>query len=95
MGITQKALAAGVPVCVVPWGRDQLDVGRHVEVAGAGVALPKRALSVEALRSAVRRARLMRTGAERVARAFAASGGAPAAASVIEEVIPGAAGGGP
>lgn len=23
MGVTQKALAAGVPVCVVPFGRDQ------------------------------------------------------------------------
>ena len=42
MGITQKALAAGVPVCVVPFGRDQLEVARHVEVAGAGV---RRALS--------------------------------------------------
>jgi acyl-CoA synthetase (AMP-forming)/AMP-acid ligase II len=36
MGVTQKALAAGVPVCVVPFGRDQLEVARHVEVAGAG-----------------------------------------------------------
>jgi hypothetical protein len=36
MGITQKALAAGVPVCVIPFGRDQLEVARHVEIAGAG-----------------------------------------------------------
>jgi UDP:flavonoid glycosyltransferase YjiC (YdhE family) len=27
MGGTQKALAMGVPVCVVPWARDQLDGG--------------------------------------------------------------------
>ena len=26
MGITQKALAAGVPVCAVPFGRDQPEV---------------------------------------------------------------------
>src|SRR5215212_3613127 len=32
MGITQKALASGVPVCVVPFGRDQFDVARHVQV---------------------------------------------------------------
>jgi hypothetical protein len=30
-GVTQKALAAGVPVCVVPFGRDQLEVARRVE----------------------------------------------------------------
>jgi UDP:flavonoid glycosyltransferase YjiC (YdhE family) len=42
MGITQKALASGVPVCVVPFGRDQFDVVRHVEVAGAGFPAPCR-----------------------------------------------------
>ena len=29
----------GVPVCAVPFGRDQLEVARRVEVAGAGVQL--------------------------------------------------------
>ena len=32
MGVTQKALAAGVPVVVVPFGRDQPEVARRVEV---------------------------------------------------------------
>ncbi len=41
-GVTQKALAAGVPVCVVPFGRDQLEVARRVEVAAAGTRLPRR-----------------------------------------------------
>lgn len=89
MGITQKALAAGVPVCVVPWGRDQLDVGRHVEIAGAGVTLPRGRLGVEALRAAVRRTRSMRPGAERVAKGFTASGGPMAAAAVLEELLGG------
>ena len=40
MGITQKALAHGVPVVAVPFGRDQPEVARRVEVAGAGVRLP-------------------------------------------------------
>jgi UDP:flavonoid glycosyltransferase YjiC (YdhE family) len=40
-GVTQKALAAGVPVCVVPFGRDQLEVARRVEVAAAGTRLPR------------------------------------------------------
>ena len=30
MGATQKALARGIPVCVVPYGRDQLEVARRV-----------------------------------------------------------------
>ncbi|MHB1572287.1 MAG: glycosyltransferase, partial [Solirubrobacteraceae bacterium] len=29
MGATQKALAAGVPVCAVPFGRDQLEIARR------------------------------------------------------------------
>lgn len=86
MGITQKALAAGVPVCVVPWGRDQLDVGRHVELAQSGVVLPKGRLSVDRMRAAVAQTRTLRSGAQRVARAFAASGGAVRAADVLEEL---------
>lgn len=37
MGITQKAPAHGVPVVAVPFGRDQPEVARRVQVAGAGV----------------------------------------------------------
>ncbi len=44
MGITQKALAFGVPVCVVPWGRDQLDVAAHVVACGAGTRVGRRRL---------------------------------------------------
>jgi hypothetical protein len=35
MGAIQKALARGVPVCVVPHGHDHLEVVRRVEVRGA------------------------------------------------------------
>ena len=38
MGATQKALARAVPVCAVPFGRDQLEVARRVEVAEAGLS---------------------------------------------------------
>jgi MGT family glycosyltransferase len=79
MGITQKALASGVPVCVVPFGRDQLDVARHVEVAGAGTRLPAARLRPERLRTAVRRAISKKAGAERIAAAFSAAGGPQAA----------------
>jgi MGT family glycosyltransferase len=87
-GITQKALAAGVPACVVPFCRDQFDVARRVEVAGAGVRLHHRRLTPERLRSAVHKTIGMRVGAERVAQAFAAAGGSSAAADVVEELLP-------
>src|SRR4051812_15333383 len=92
-GTTQKALAAGVPVCVVPFHRDQFDVARRVEIADAGVKLHHRRLSPERLRAAVRAATEKRPGAERVARAFAAAGGASAAADAVEELLPAAAAG--
>src|SRR4029078_2730032 len=72
MGATQKALALGVPVCVVPFGRDQYEVARRVENAGAGSRLPARRLSPRRLREKVHEAIARRPGAERVARAFAA-----------------------
>ena len=86
MGITQKALAHGVPVVAVPFGRDQPEVARRVEVAGAGVRLPARKLSAERLRTAVHDAIGMRPGAERIAAAFRAAGGAPAAADALERL---------
>ena len=90
MGITQKSLAAGVPVCVVPFGRDQLEVARHVEVARAGTRLAPSRLTPARLRSAVAAARQCRAGAERIAAAFRAAGGARAAVDVLEELVPAA-----
>ncbi|MGZ4371518.1 MAG: nucleotide disphospho-sugar-binding domain-containing protein [Gaiellaceae bacterium] len=88
MGITQKALAHGVPVVAVPFGRDQPEVARRVEVAGAGVRLPARKLSPDRLRDAVRRAIELRPSAVRIAAAFTAAGGAIAAANELEALIP-------
>ena len=87
MGITQKALAAGVPVCVVPFGRDQFDVARHVEVAGAGTRLPASRLRPDRLRSAVREAMGKKEGAERIASAFASAGGPRAATEALERLL--------
>ena len=88
MGATQKALAAGVPVCVVPFGRDQLEVARRVEVAGAGTRLPASKLRPDRLRAKVREAMGKRAGAERVAAGYAATGGAAAAADAFEALAP-------
>lgn len=84
MGATQKALVHGVPVCAVPFGRDQLEVARRVEVAEAGSRLPARRLSPKRVRDKVREAMTHTAGAARIASAFATSGGAPAAADAIE-----------
>jgi MGT family glycosyltransferase len=85
MGATQKALALGVPVCAVPFGRDQPEVARRVEVAAAGTRLPAARLNPRRLRNKVKEAIALRPGAERVARAFAEAGGAPLAADAIEQ----------
>lgn len=87
MGITQKALAAGVPVCAVPFGRDQFEVARRVEVSGAGTWLPAFRLRPDRLRRAVTEAIQKKAGAERVAATFAAAGGPRAAADALEELI--------
>jgi MGT family glycosyltransferase len=87
MGITQKAISAGVPVCAVPFGRDQLEVARRVELSGAGMQLSAMRLKPSRLRDAVFRAIECKPGAERVARAFAAAGGAVRAADALEALV--------
>jgi MGT family glycosyltransferase len=85
MGATQKALAYGVPVCVVPFGRDQLEVARRVEVAAVGTRLPARRLNPERLRAKVREAITMADGARRLAAVFDSVGGAARAADACEQ----------
>lgn len=83
-GATQKALNAGVPVCVVPFGRDQLEVARRVEEANAGTRLPARKLTPERLRAHVRLAMTKRDGAQRVADGYRKTGGPQTAADAVE-----------
>ena len=90
MGTTQRALAAGVPLVVVPWGRDQLETARRVERCEAGVMLPRGKLSARSLAEAAERARAMKPGAERVAAAFAAAGGAQEVVRWVEGLAPAA-----
>jgi MGT family glycosyltransferase len=84
MGSTQKALIRGVPVCAVPFGRDQLEVARRVEVARAGTRLSARRLRPGRLRDQVAVAMTMGGGAAKVAAGFKAAGGPLAAATAIE-----------
>jgi UDP:flavonoid glycosyltransferase YjiC (YdhE family) len=71
---------------VVPFGRDQFEVARRVEVADAGARLPAARLATERLRRQVRLAMTKRPGAQRIADAFAAAGGPAAAVGVLEEL---------
>jgi UDP:flavonoid glycosyltransferase YjiC (YdhE family) len=87
MGVTQKALAHGVPVCVVPYGRDQFEVARRVEVARCGTRLPAKKLSSERLRTKVREAMTMTDGARRVASGYAATGGVATGADLFEQRV--------
>lgn len=84
MGVTQKALNRGIPVCAVPFGRDQFEVARRVEVAGCGTRLPARRLTAPRLRSAVRSAMEMSAGAATIADGFAATGGVGRGADLVE-----------
>jgi UDP:flavonoid glycosyltransferase YjiC (YdhE family) len=86
MGATQKALAAGVPVVAVPFGRDQLEVARRVEVSGAGVRLQTSKLTPQRLHAAVAQAIGLRPAARQLAAAFTAAGGARRAAQALESL---------
>ena len=87
MGATQKALARGIPVCVVPFGRDQLEVAARTVQADAGTRVSAKRLTPERLRDAVREAATKRAGAARVAAGYAAAGGAPAGADAMEALL--------
>jgi len=90
MGATQKALAQGVPVCVVPYGRDQFEVARRVEVARCGTRLPAKKLSTLRLHAKVQEAMTMTDGAKRVAAGFEATGGVARGADLFESRVLGA-----
>jgi MGT family glycosyltransferase len=85
MGTTVKALNRGVPVCAVPFARDQAEVARRVQMARCGTRLPARKLTAGRLRAAVYEAITMGPGARRVAAGFAATGGAARGADLIEQ----------
>jgi UDP:flavonoid glycosyltransferase YjiC (YdhE family) len=85
MGATQKALARGVPVCVVPFGRDQLEVARRVQASRSGTRLPAKRLTAPRLKAKVLQAMSMTDGTQRVAAGLAAAGGVSRGADLIEQ----------
>ena len=87
LDVTQKALLARVPVCVVPFDRDQMEVARRVVAADAGVCLPASRLHPSRLRLAVNAAMTHRQGTIQAAETLNAAGGAPAAATALERLL--------
>jgi MGT family glycosyltransferase len=87
MGITQKALAASVPVCVVPFGRDQFEVAKLVGRSGCGTVVMPDQLNPANLASAVRDAMGMRESAAQVAEGFRKAGGSVAAADAVQSLV--------
>jgi MGT family glycosyltransferase len=88
MGTVHAALLAGVPVCVVPFGRDQPEVARRVERAGVGTRLTPSRLTPQRLSSAVHVAMGMRQRAIEVGHQLEASGGPSTAADTFETLHP-------
>lgn len=86
LGITQKTLLAGVPLCLVPWGRDQFEVARRVTGCGAGTQVLPPDLTADRLREAVHEAITLRPTAEWVGSRLRSAGGPGAAASILERL---------
>jgi MGT family glycosyltransferase len=90
MGIVTKAACAGVPMVVVPFGRDQPEVARRVVESGAGIQLKPKQLTAERLRAAVRAALTMGADAERVALRLDPDGAGARFADAAEALLDGA-----
>ncbi len=87
MGITQKSLAQGVPVCVVPFGRDQHEVARRVANAQAGLRCPVKKFNSSTVARLVEQTKGCTPGAQKIAQAFRTAGGSQRAADVVEELL--------
>lgn len=88
-GATQKALSHGVPVVVVPFGRDQHEVARRVEWRGLGVILPRKKLTPDAIRESVERARRLTPNVQEFAEQMHSGSGAAHAVDRLEQLTTG------
>ncbi|MFJ2766852.1 macrolide family glycosyltransferase [Streptomyces sp. NPDC087300] len=90
MNSIMESVHAGVPLVVVPERPEQEANARRVEELGLGRRLAGAGLTAGALRAAVASVAsdaAVRAGIDRMRRACAAAGGAPAAADVVETVL--------
>ncbi|HET6560782.1 MAG TPA: glycosyltransferase [Marmoricola sp.] len=87
MGIVSKATAHGVPLVVVPFGRDQPEIARRAAEAGHGVALKAGRLEAERLRKAVVAAEGLREQARAAAVQLRSHGGADRFADAVLTLV--------
>jgi UDP:flavonoid glycosyltransferase YjiC (YdhE family) len=87
VGLVQKAVAAGVPLVIVPLGGDQPEIARRVVELEAGVRISPECLSSRRLRVAVRDAMVGRGHDRGAASRLRASGSPEAFADVAEELL--------
>lgn len=87
VGVTQKALARGVPVCVAPFGRGQFEIAARVVHAQAGWRVNSRRMSADELRRAVLQTLDCAEGAARVREGFRAAPGPAGAADAVEGLL--------
>ena len=83
------ALAAGVPLVIVPTEWDRPENAQRVVEAGAGLRLAPNRCTPERLRAAIERVLnepIFRANAQRLARAFARYGGPAEAAELLEDL---------
>ena len=66
-GSVMRALWHGVPMVLVPWGRDQAGVAARAERLGVAAVIPRADLTTESLEAAARRVLTDRSVAERLA----------------------------
>jgi UDP:flavonoid glycosyltransferase YjiC (YdhE family) len=88
-GSAMRALWHGVPMVLVPWGRDQPGVAARAEQLGVAAVVPRSDLTTESLEAAARRVLADRSVAERLAaisRKLRAHDGVGAACSLIAPV---------
>jgi MGT family glycosyltransferase len=89
-GSTTAALAAGLPLVVVPTTWDQPDNAMRVKQSGAGLVIRPRRCSAQSLRKAVDEVLgdpSYREAAARCAAQFRVAPGAPGAAELIERLV--------
>jgi MGT family glycosyltransferase len=85
----KSALAAGVPLIIVPTEWDKPEIARRVEESGAGLRLMPRNCTPGGMREAVERVLdtpSYRQNAQRIAGIFAKYGGSATAAQLLEEL---------
>lgn len=87
LGIVQKALSCGVPVCVAPQFRCQLEVAQRVVNLNVGTRLEPKKITPSALSSSVRKAIGKKKNTEEIQRIFNSADTVSACMQVIRKVL--------